>query len=72
MDWDDEKILNTNVFNEFEETSTLYGFYDYMTEVFNLDHEDEDELIYGTDDEGTVSEIIHKIAEIWDGKSSKA
>ncbi len=64
VDWDEEKILNTYVMDAFEETSD--GFYDYMGEVFNLDdYEDEDELedVF----EGTVSEIINKIAEVWDG-----
>ncbi len=64
VDWDEEKILNTNVMDEFEEVSD--GFYDYMREVLNLDDYDEDELeaIF----EGTVSEIMHKIAEVWGGQ----
>ncbi len=63
-DWDEEKILKTNVFDEFkgtEEEPTTVGFYDFLTEVFNLD----DQV------EGTISEIIKKIAEKWDGEKSR-
>ncbi len=65
VDWDEDEILNTCVMDAFEETSD--GFYDYTREVFDLDdYDDKDELrdIF----EGTVSEIIHKIAEVWDGQ----
>ncbi len=81
LDWDEEKILNTNLADEDELEGALDLFFDDLSRVFNLDDEDYDDEEDDDDDddddeieldddvlEGTISEIIHKLAEMWDGQ----
>ncbi len=70
----------TNLADEDELEGAIDLFSDDLSRVFNLDDEDYDDEEDEDDDddddeielddvlEGTISEIIHKLAEMWDGQ----